>query len=426
MATVDEMVADFLAGKDDPPLWTILPGESQRPWVIDQRIGLDAAALRELLDTGASEDLYNSTVRCVDEELLAPLRREDVAAPPVRIQATAHFLRDARTLFGSDRPAIVTSQGLDLLLLALSIPVASLFVERDRDSRSIGTRQAIDLIAHQLGWMTSVAARPHGQPVFPDEQQRDLALDIYLAAKRFILLHELAHVVRHAGGQAPEVGLPPSAGSLEPETWSEELEADEVALRMGLSAGPSCSIDARMQWTGVVLFLTGQRWLEAFSPTPKSETHPSPDRRLASLEASPQLRGEAQLWAWDTQLRAMLRDIETGVDGGGVLGRAPDAVMFDGRTVRETWSAHIRQLLSMSVTESSSYDAFADLAENLIDISPSVVLAEINAMLAEARARHNVEGAEKLALERQEQLLVVLASRLPPDVQLALGVNALR
>jgi hypothetical protein len=421
---MDELVrtkiADFLGGKGEPPLWTLLPNErALRPTGLDENVGLDAAALRQLLDAGNASTLLNTTVGFIQGDQLTPLGREGSSSPPVHIESAPQFLPQAVTFFGSDGAGILFSQGLDILLLALAIPIASLFVERGSDSVSIGPEVAGDLIAYQLGWLTSLAERPHGKPVFPDARQRMTALDLYVAAKRFILLHELAHILLHSGSPRPLVGMPAWTTNGEAVEWNEELECDEIGLELALAASGGTEIDGRAIWSGIALFFKAQELVESFAGTTDSGSHPPPVRRITSLENSPVLRSEWPIWVWYAQLQRALCDVAS-----HVLIQSPATVEADGRTRAERYRAMFESLVEdAAAVPVPDHAAFVDAAEDLLAACPPSVLAAAQAILTQVRTQLRANTNETSAARRKEQLLVSFASTLPDDVQLKLGVN---
>jgi hypothetical protein len=419
-ATVGEQIASYVGDGTVVPLWTLLASERLlHPAGLDPDYGLSSKLLHDLLGAGQAIDLFNDAVAGADQDLLAPLRRKDCKAPPIRIESVPQFQRDALTLYGSDGYGIVFSQGLDVLILSLAVPMAALFVERGSDSRSVGPKEAAAVIAHQLGWLTSIAERPQGRPVFPDGRQSEVALDFYACAKRFVLLHELAHVLLHAGQARPVVGMPVGTNGDDDSGWAEEIDADNIALHLALSAAGKLRTDGRAMWAGIVLFFEAQRLLEAFSTPGRSPTHPPPLRRLASLEHDQWLMGEGPMWPFYASLQRALCDV--GVD---VIAKSPDYVEPDGGRRGHRFAAALRSILERErARDVPDYEQFADDAMDLLQDCPSVILSETQAELIETRERRRARtaGAET---DRTEQLLVTFGGRLPRDVQQKLGVDA--
>jgi hypothetical protein len=236
-------------------------------------------ALREILEVvGRLGD------PAVDPAELAQMRF--LSIPEVSMNAYALRQTDGAT-------AVIFSQGLLVLMLSFVRAMAALFVPPQfwgEGAQEVEPDAIAVEVARQLSWASSRARRPDGVVLHVPSGTQNIAFHLAGFAERFVLCHELAHVV--AGHLESPENAPPMASATSPRlqvvssaSWQQEFDADEVGLRALLELSSESGASRGMLYAGAELFLHVLGLLEQFAGLPVSTTHPPAAQRRARLRA---------------------------------------------------------------------------------------------------------------------------------------------
>jgi hypothetical protein len=413
------MIADIrsgLRGRSAEPLWKLLPGEAAlTPRALDGSYGLDRQLVERLLSAGAAEALFWEIAAHTDERLLPPTGKRYLLSGHVHIDSRADFERSAETIGAKDGALIIYSEGMDAFLLSVAAVVASLFVRRGSSSNAAPLTRVGRWLGHQLSWATSVVKRPYSLPVYPDDEQVAVAEDFFRATKRFVLAHEMAHIMAAHVWQP----LPGDLDAAPAAQRARERDADALGQAMLVTASGPGQIDILSMLAGIDLFLKIQELIEKFTGRPPGPSHPPAAERLAGLHAERVAMGlTSRATNLALQVCRMLDDLTP-----HVLEYA-DATPVDGQPRGELYRTLFLGLLSDFDTDHPDYRAFARGAEQLLDEAPAAVLGTAQQQLRVARdVLRDGDRSEAGRARRRQRLISSFASDLPPDVRTQLGVD---
>jgi hypothetical protein len=425
LPTMEQVLQGFKHRRTEP-LWRWLPAERKvtpRTVTFDDATGVERDWLSSVLSLNKSLTVYEQLVHCIADDMLFEFGKSDLLPPKIRVEGVEDFELHADTTPAADGILLTYSEGFDIFLLGFIAPVASLFRKRGSGSATLPVQHVADRLAYQLGWVTSIAKRPQGISIDPDAEQRKVADDLLTATKRFVLAHEIAHIVLGHFSTSPKDG--PELGDNDvvttSEPWKRELQADEYGLRLLLSASTPCELDSLLICAAPVILFRAQKLVEQFGAGSPGETHPSAGHRLSVLQNGPQLRSlPDQVTNFAGQVGRMLDDIEK-----KVLPLSPTAKIRGDQTREQVCRHDFHQLLDSSSDGFVDTEQFVNEARTLLRNYPSTLLAASKEVLDEARRvlRSEQNNARAHWAERRQRLIAMFAATLPADVREVIGVD---
>lgn len=379
--------------------------------------GVEQEAIREVLSGERTSRLYREIIDWLPPP---PVGDKTVFFPPlVYVLGVPANWTDAHSSRVDGATVIMFGLGLVALIYGFTRALSTLFVIRGDEQRTpvAGRDDVARWIAYQLDWTSSVAGRPASLIFDPTGEQKAAASDLASEAERFVLCHELSHMLaghldRAAAGTLAGGGV---AMQIAAPSLEEEFEADAMAFRMIMRASSDGDLDFNKAYGSITLLLRAVDLLEKFGGSSDVDTHPPGLERLRRLQGM--VRGApAEAVNLALQLNRMIDDLAP-----QVIALTPTAAAEDGSTRGAKAAGDFAELIAQASSANAS-QALVGQALQILDRQPSVILKLLHDELwrdpevPEAVMEAGGGGRPKTP---QIQLLIELAKTLPQDVQFA-------
>jgi hypothetical protein len=288
--------------------------------------------------------------------------------------------------------------------------------------------EAVSIIATLIDWMASPARAPLIEDWPTGQREIRTAENIAVAAERFVVSHEIAHIARrHLIADSSK--LDPSKAKpedLDNRPSEQEIEADVIGAMLSIDSMRAQGLDPRAGGVGVVMFLQILRLAEEVGAIIADAKHPPADFRLQTLlQALPQRYGKDSqvLLSWANELAQLIT-------------RIGDLAMAERATRREKAVKYMDRLFrEHTATQGPDRDIRSDKAmldETLepLRTSPSAVLEAIAGNLmdadqyrAVASATRSPDALYKDNRVRRHSIAHFLGRYLPDNVRPVLGID---
>jgi hypothetical protein len=216
---------------------------------------------------------------------IAPLLEADRllvrTIPPAGVQAV--------TVWVAPRHAVAVNRGLALFLYRLARAfTAHVIVRGPEDPPAPPESDAAGNIATLLDWMASPVRAPlvEDWPVGPREQRT--AENYTTAAERFVLAHEIAHILhRHLIADSAKVDVARmSPLELDTRPVDQEITADVTATYLTVESMANDEIDPRAGVVGMHFFFQALGLAERLGAVVVDDAHPPAGERLDVCDAA--------------------------------------------------------------------------------------------------------------------------------------------
>lgn len=356
------------------------------------------------------------------DALLAPGQISIRTIPQARVQAV--------TVSDGGKHRIIVNRGLAMYLYRLARIFSRHVIDRGPgDPPAPSEDESGRLMAPVLDWMASLARAPLISEDWEiADRERRTAENYTTAAERFVICHELGHVLLHhsiaelSDDSLPDVELE----SFDTRAMTEELLADRWATRLVMDSMHADGLDVRAAAVGIHYFLEALEAAETVGAITADEAHPPARDRLSLCHAALEERfgdrsGYVQSWA--IELNQLLFRLLGGAYVLRDVGRKVAKARMDRIFARTRWPVPL-------VAPDPTVDPVA-IMEYFLRDSPSGVIDSIAANLLDtdtytrvipAGSRPDADGNDAW---RRHQLACFLALQTPQQVQDALGVQAL-
>jgi hypothetical protein len=284
-------------------------------------------------------------------------------------------------------------------------------------------------MAPVLDWMASPVRAPLISEDWEiNDREKRTAEHYTTAAERFVICHELAHVVLHDSiAELPDDNLPDvELESFDTRAMTEEFMADRWATRLVLDSMHADGLDVRAAAVGIHYFLEALEAAETVGAITADEAHPPARDRLALCHAALEERfgdRSAYVQSWALELHRLLLRLLGPAYMWREVGRKMSRARMDRIFAQAPWPLP-------PVAPDPTVDPAATMEHFLRD-SPSGVIDSIAANLLDADAyaqlipAGSAPDADGNDAWRRHQLACFLALQTPQQVQDALGVHAL-
>lgn len=287
-----------------------------------------------------------------------------------------------------------------------------------------GLDETAGRIATLIDWMGSLARTPRSGDWEMTPPWLSVADNITTAAERFVLSHEIGHIMAgHAAQDVEHDGWGLNPAEMGRWTVAEENFADGVATMLTIESMSAEGIDPRAGCVGIVMFLRCAILAQTVGALVVDDTHPSAEDRLHLVHATITMRYGADadvLLSWSRELGALLDD----VGARALLER-------DRRRVAA--EAEMRDVFHETSWSYRSGEGKVALVERMVELlkdSPSAVLDAIHEHLLdvaalEAALRRASAFRDPLDDEayRGHRIALFLAAALPADLRGVLGLT---
>jgi hypothetical protein len=357
-----------------------------------------------------------------DAEMAARVRSDRVLVrtiPPAGVEAL--------TIWIAPRHVVAVNQGLALFLYRLARAFSPhVIVRGPEDPPAPSESEAISIIATLLDWMASPVRAPlvKDWPVGPREQRT--AENYTTAAERFVMAHEVAHILRgHLIADAAQIDAAQASPlELDKRPVQEEHEADVLGALLAVDSSSNDGIDPRAAVTGVYFFFRALQLAETVGAIHVDDSHRPAEERLAVCDYAmgqrysqiPNLR-QAAHQTDELLVRLAATALKERDRRRTVVATRMDEIL---RTT--PWSFGQRDPLQMK--------ALFEEAKSLFSQSPSAVMEALGANLLDAETYTQVLKAapSKDALDQDDRLRChqvahFIARYAPVPVKQALGVE---
>ena len=336
----------------------------------------------------------------------------------------------AMTVQRNGKPVIIVNRGLALFLYRIARAFSpQVIVRGPGDPPAPSMDESAGLMASSvLDWMASPVRAPLISADWPvSDREKRTAENFTTAAERFVICHELGHVLlRDKIAELPDGDVPQmELESFDTRAVTEELMADRWATRMVVDSMTAGGFDVRAAAVGVHYFLETLEAAEMVGAIAADNAHPpARDRLLTCHEALEERFGErfGYVQSWAAELNQLLAQLW----GKAYVWRDLGYKMARGRMDRilatTPWPVPDRAA-SVTVDPIATMDHF-------VRDSPSGVLDAIAANLLDTDAyarRVPPKPADAVRDDawRRHQLACFLALRTPEQVQGVLGLDTI-
>lgn len=324
--------------------------------------------------------------------------------------------------------SIAVNQGLMLFVYRVARALAPhIIIRTATDPPAPPESEAVSIIATLIDWMASPARAPLIEDWPTGQREVRTANNIALAAERFVVSHEIAHIaLRHLIADSSK--LDSSRANLEDldeRPLEQEIEADVVGAAVSIESLPK-EFDPRGGAVGVVMFLQTLRLAEKVGAIIADSKHPPADLRLQTLwQALHQRYGKDSqvLLSWANEMAELIT-------------RIGDLAMAERTRRREKAVQYMDKLFrEHPAAGGPDRDIRSDkamLEETLKQLrtSPSAVLEAIAGNLITADQYLTVAGAKQSARAlyeddrvRRHTIAHFLGRYLPDNVRPVLGID---
>jgi hypothetical protein len=377
----------------------------------------------------ALENILQLVLRFLRQAGLDPGRAALIAPGQISIRTVARARVQAVTVSRGGKNLIVVNRGLAMYLYRLArIFSRHVIVRGPGDPATPSEDESVRLMAPVLDWMASLARAPLISENWEvSDREKRTADNFTTAAERFVICHELAHVLlADSIAELPADSLPHvELESFDTRAMTEELMADRWATRMVLDSMHADRLDVRAAAVGIHYFLEALEAAETVGAITADEAHPPARERLILCDTALEERfgdrsGYVQSWA--IELNRLLFRLLGGAYVWRDVGRKMAKARMDRIFAQTRWPVP-------PVAPDPTVDPVATMEYFLRD-SPSGVIDSIAANLldADAYARLIPAGSQPDTdgndAWRRHQLACFLARQTPQQVQDALGVYA--
>ncbi|MDA9491395.1 hypothetical protein [Bradyrhizobium sp. CCBAU 11361] len=353
-------------------------------------------------------------------QLLQPDRVLVRTIPPAGIEAL--------TIWIAPRHVVALNRGLALFVYRLARAFAAHVIDRTpADPPAPPESRTAGIIATLLDWMASPVRAPlvDDWPTGPREIRT--AENFATAAERFVLAHEVGHILhKHLIADSAKVDLSQaSLPELDRRPVDQEIEADVSGTFISIESMQHEGIDPRAAVTGIYFFFRALQLGELVGAIEVDEAHRPAQERLAICD---HVIGERygshapvfRQWAHSTD---------------ELLERLAREALAERDRRRTVATARIEEVLSTTTWSTGPRDIVRDTAllkemQSLMSHSPSAVIEALAASLLDADTyKQLLEGARSAeALEqddrwRRHQIAHFITRYAPEPVKQALGVH---
>jgi hypothetical protein len=376
----------------------------------DERLGKVIQALADnILDFSRS--------RVTDPEMLALMQPGRVVVTTIP-QATVQAL----TVWMEPVHSIAVNVGLMMFMYRVARALAPQMITRGPgDPPAPPESEAVSIVATLIDWMSSPARAPLVEDWPAGEREVRTADNIATACERFVVAHEIAHILRqHLIADSGKVDASKtSVGDLDTRPHVQEIEADIVGALMSIESMMDQQLDPRAGALGVAMFLQCLRLAEAVGAIVVDDSHPAAEERFALVwDALPGRFGAhfGPITSWADQMVVLVQRI--GQQALQLRGeRRRDAIA----RMDEIFRTHpgMRGVERNPVADKRLLDDTLALTRT----APSAVLEAIAVNLLDAADFAKVPARDDRA--RRHSIAHFFARYLPPAVREVLGVEAM-
>jgi hypothetical protein len=339
--------------------------------------------------------------------------------PPAGVQAV--------TVWAAPRHAVAVNRGLALFLYRLARAFAAhVIVRGPEDPPAPPESEAAGIIATLLDWMASPVRAPlvEDWPLGPREQKT--AENFTTAAERFVLAHEIAHILhRHLIADSAKVNVAlMSPLELDTRPVEQEIAADVTATCLTIESMDNDDIDPRAGVVGMHFFLQSLGLAEKLGAVVVDDAHPPAEERLDVCHwAILQRYGPDAnaLGEWAQQTDELVARLASEALAERDRRRTAATARIDEVLRTTSWSVHRR--------DPARDKALLEEALSLMSKAPSAIMAAIDANLLAPEAYTQLVSAASSPSEleqngawRRHQVAHFIARNSPPQVKQALGV----
>lgn len=362
-----------------------------------------------------------------DEAMLARLRANPVSVvtvPRGRVQAAAIRRGPAHV--------IVMNYGLAMFVYRLARVFSRHVIVRGPDDPPAPPESdSVELIADILDWMASPVNAPLIAEDWPiSDRELRTADNFATAAERFVIAHEIAHILEHHSLVAgDEVARGPVAlEDADRHASDEEMAADTVGMVLTIESMMAEEISPLAGVVGMTFFLQALDAAEFMGAALVDDRHPAAGIRLAACLAAIDLRYGAdapKLKSWAVEFQQLFARL---LAGSHALRQQRLAAATDRMNeIFETTAWHTFGGRDLQ----KDHELMLEVHE-LMDHAPSAVIKALgdNLLDEDAYAARVAAAATPGALDaddkwRRHQLAHFFARYARPQVQDVLGVQAL-
>jgi hypothetical protein len=333
----------------------------------------------------------------------------------------------ALTLWIAPLHVIAVNQGLALFLYRLARAFSPhVIVRGPADPPAPPESETVGIIATLLDWMASPVRAPliEDWPIGPREQRT--AENYTTAAERFMIAHEVAHILRgHLITDAAEVDVAQaSPAEMDRRPVQQEHEADVLGALLAVDSTGNDGIDPRAAVTGVYFFFRALQLGEMVGAIYIDDSHRPAEERLAICDYA-----MGQRYSQIPNLRQAARQTDE------LLGRLSAAALKERDRRRTVVAARMDEVLritpwSFGVRDPVQMKALFEEAQSMFSQSPSAVAEALAANLLDAETYPQLLNAapSKDALDRDDrlrrhQVAHFIARYAPVPIKQALGVE---
>jgi len=380
--------------------------------------------LRKVIQTLADNilDFVRSNLRAPE---LAPLFEPGRVVVTTIPQATVQ----AVTIWMDPIHSIAVNHGLMLFMYRVARALAPHIITRGpSDPPAPPESEAVSIIATLVDWMSSPARAPLLEDWPTGQREIRTAENIATAGERFVVSHEIAHILRqHLISDASKIDKSKvTVNELDERPYDQEIEADVVGAAQSIESMIAQKLDPRAGAVGIAMFLHSLRLAEAVGAIVVDDKHPPAQLRLETLwQALPNRYGADfdVIASWANQLSELIT-------------RVGDQALLERNVRRKKADAHMERVFrEHPATQGLNRDIrsdkkMLDATLQLMRTSPSAVLDAIAANLMdtdEYRALASAAGSPddlyKNDRARRHGIAHFIGRYLPPMVRPVLGIE---
>jgi hypothetical protein len=378
--------------------------------------------LAEIIETIARSILkYAESAK--DAEYAARVRSDRVLVrtiPPAEVAAL--------TIWIAPRHIVAVNHGLALFLYRLARAFSPhVIVRGPADPPAPPESDAIGVIATLLDWMTSLVRAPlvEDWPVGPREQRT--AENYTIAAERFVIAHEVAHILSgHLITDAAEVDVAQASPfELDKRPVQQEHEADVLGALLAVDSTSNNGVDPRAAVAGVYFFFRALQLAEKVGAIHIDDSHRPAEERLAVCDYA-----MGQRYSEIPNLRQAARQTDE------LLGRLAAAALRERDRRRTVVAARMDEVLRTTPWRIGTRDpvemgVLFEEAKSMFSQSPSAVTEALAVNLLDAetyaqvlKAAPSLDALDQDDRLRRHQVAHFIARYAPVPVKQALGVEA--
>jgi hypothetical protein len=357
-----------------------------------------------------------------DAQLAARVQSDRVLVrtiPPAEVEAV--------TIWVASRHVIAVNQGLALFLYRLARAFSPhVIVRGPADPPAPPESEAVGIIATLVDWMASPVRAPlvADWPIGPREQRT--AENYTLLAERFVIAHEIAHILRgHLIADAGAVdAAQASPVELDQRPLQQEHEADVLGALLAVDSASKEGTDPRAAVTGVYFFFRALQLGEMVGAVHVDDSHRPAAERLAVCDYA-----MGQRYSQVPNLRQSAQQTDE------LLGRLAAAALEERGRRRTAVAARMEEILrttpwSFGARDSVMMRALFEEAKAMFSQSPSAIVEALAANLLDDKTFAQIlkSAPSKDALDsddrlRRHQVAHFMARNAPVPVKEALGVE---